>query len=75
MARRRRPFHQDEAGALQVGHQALGRDPRHEGVAAVDPPAAVVAERETQGLGDLVGGGWAQLLEVVRHTPDAIKDF
>jgi hypothetical protein len=45
--------------------QALGGDPSHRVGGVVDAPATVIAQREGEGLGDLVRGGGAELLGIV----------
>jgi hypothetical protein len=41
---RRRLLHQHEPQLLQVAHEPIGRDPRHDVVGVVDPLPAVVAK-------------------------------
>ncbi len=60
LARRGRPFHQDVAGPLEVLDQPFGRDARHGVVGVVDALATGEAQREGQGLLDLLRGGGAQ---------------
>ncbi len=66
---RRRPggraLHQHESRPLQVLDQALRGDPGHHVVGVVDAPAAVIAQRAGEGVGDLVRGGGAEPLRVV----------
>jgi hypothetical protein len=50
--------------------QALRGDPGHRGIGIVDAPPTVIAQREGEGLGDLVGRGGAELLRVVGGHED-----
>jgi hypothetical protein len=51
----RRFLHHDEARPLEVLDEALRADSRHEFVGVVDALAALEAEREGEGVGQVVG--------------------
>ena len=51
------PLHQHEPRRLQVLYQSARRNPRHHVVRMAHPLSPLVAEREGQGVGDLVRGG------------------
>ena len=60
----RRPLHDDEAGALQVLHKALGDDLRHDLVGVVDALAALVSKRIGQRRGQVGRVGGRELVGV-----------
>jgi hypothetical protein len=65
VAAARRFLHHDESAALQMPHKPPRDDLRHEFVGIVDALAALEAQREREGVGDVFGRGGRQL--VVGH--------
>ncbi len=53
----RRPLHNHETGALQMLDKPFRNDPRHQLAGVALPLAAVEAQRERQGVGEIIGGG------------------
>jgi hypothetical protein len=54
----RRFLHDDEAGALEMLHQALGHDRRHHLASVVHPLAPAVAQREGERVGEVFRAGF-----------------
>ena len=74
----RRFLHDDEPGALEVLHQALGDDRRHHLAGVVRPLAPAVAQREGERIGEVfrtggreVGGGHARTIARAREHREA----
>jgi hypothetical protein len=58
----KRLLHHDEAGALQMTHNALSGDGGHVFVGAVDSPTAIESERKRDGVGEIVRVGRSELV-------------
>jgi hypothetical protein len=61
-AAERQAFHDDEAGALQVLHQALRHDLRHDFVGVVDALAALKTQGEDERRGEVARIGGHELV-------------
>lgn len=73
MSPERRSRHDDVAAHLQMLHEAPGDNPRHRVVRVMNALASVEAEREREALGDVVGRGEFELVEIGGH-PRTIAD-
>lgn len=69
-----RALHHHEAGLLQMPDQPLCGDPAHGQVGIVDPLSAIIAERKSKRLCNLVSGRWANR-EVDCHTWNANRQM
>jgi len=67
----RRFLHDDEAASLKMLHKPLGDDPRHHLGGIVLPFPAIKAQRERQGVGDVIRGGLFPTTNFLSHIQGA----
>jgi hypothetical protein len=67
MASERRLLHDDEAGALEVAHNALCCGRGHVLVSLVNTLAALKAQGKGDGVGQVARLGWRQLVDGIGH--------